>query len=250
MAAIAIGTIGAVVAFGVVLVDTFHRRGLPPPEFTSLVAEPDPSLRGTVAYLSEAKSASVDRQACARVVAASGAQSKDVLCWPITEAALATEVWRPDGRLLVTTFDAPEGKNTLVSKWAKLVDVATGATEDVPASELGNDTRPSAGPEQNAAGERLVREGKDGTVHVKLVGPSGSRSVFEVEDANPDWGIQTGPVWSPDFEWFLMWDGTRLLLTTVDEPATTRVLVGEASGGVFNYDVPTFSITGRDFPGN
>ena len=43
-----------------------------------------------------------------------------------------------------------------------------------------------------------------------------------------------------------MWDGQRLLLTTIDEPVSTRVLVEEASGGVFNYDVPTFDITGRN----
>lgn len=159
-------------------------------------------------------------------------------------------VWHSDGRLLVTSFDAPVGKNTLIPKWAKLVDTATGATEDVPGSDLGKDARPSAGPPENDDGQRLVRTGKNGNVNVELVGPSGSRTVLSVKDANPDWGIQTGPTWSPDFEWILMWDGARLLLTTVDEPASTRVLVDEASGGAYNYDVPTFSITGRNFPGN
>ena len=74
--------------------------------------------------------------------------------------------------------------------------------------------------------------------------------MFSVEDANPDWGIQTGPTWAPDFEWFLMWDGTRLLLTTVDDPTTTRVLAEESSGGTYNYDVPTLSITEREYLGN
>ena len=100
-------------------------------------------------------------------------------------------------------------------KWAKLVDVATGATQDVSDSELGKNSRPSSGP-----------------------------------STNPDWGIQTGPTWAPDFRWFLMWDGTRLLLTTVDDPTATGVLASEAFGGAHNYDVPTFSITERDYPGN
>ncbi len=249
-AAFVLGFVGLAVVIGISVVDTFRRRNLPPPKFASLITKPDPSLRGTVAYLSEAKSPTAGRQACARVAAASGSRSKDVLCWPIAEPAIATEVWRPDGRLLVTSFDAPPGKNTLIPKWAKLVDVATGATEDVPRSALGKHARPSTGPSQNDEGQRLVREGKDGNVHIALVGPFGSRTVFKIEDANPNWGITTGPIWSPDFAWFLMWDGTRLLLTTVDEPATTRVLADEASGYTSNFDVATFSITGRAFPGN
>lgn len=164
--------------------------------------------------------------------------------------ALATVVWQRDGRLLVTSFDAPVGKETVIPKWAKLVDVATGATEDVPDSELGDGARPSAGPSTNPEGERLVTTGKDGNVNISLDGPAGSRTVFSVEDANPDWGIRTGPTWSPDFEWFLMWDDTRLLLTMVDDPNTTRVLADDASGGVCNYGVPTFSITERGYPGN
>ena len=248
--AIALGVgVGAVVVV-VSVIDTFQRRGLPPPEYPSLIATPDESLQGTVAYLSEAKSPTAGRQACARVAAASGAQSKDVLCWPLSEPALATVVWQPDGRLLVTSFDAPVGKGTLIPEWAKLVDVATGTTEDVTDPELGDNALPSAGPSTNPQGQRLVKTGKDGNVDVALVGPAGSDSVFSVEDANPDWGIQSGPTWSPDFEWFLMWDGTRLLLTTVDDPTITRVLADESSGGTYNYDVPTFSITERDYPGN
>ena len=119
--------VGAVVVV-VSVIDTFERRGLPPPEYPSLIATPDESLQGTVAYLSEAKSPTAGRQACARVAAASGAESKDVLCWPISEPALATMAWQPDGRLLVTSFDAPVGKDTLIPEWAKLVDVANGTT--------------------------------------------------------------------------------------------------------------------------
>jgi len=250
LTAVALGAgVGAVVVV-VSVIDTFHRRGLPPPEYPSLVATPDTSLHGTVAYLSEAKSPTAGRQACARVAAASGAQSKDAFCWPISDSAIATVVWQPDGRLMVTSFDAPVGKNTLIPKWAKLVDAATGATQDVADSDLGQNARPSTGPSTDPQGQRLVKTGKDGNVNIALVGPSGSRTVFSVKDANPDWGIQTGPTWSPDFTWFLTWDGTRLLVTTVDDPATTRVLVNEASGGPYSYDVPGFSITERDYPGN
>lgn len=240
---VALGVIAAVVVLAIAVVKDLSARNRPVPEFSSLADAPDPSLKGTVAYISEAKSASAGRQACARVVAASGESSKDALCWPINESALATAVWRSDGRLLVTAFDAPEGKKMLVPQWAKIVDVESGRAEDVPQADLGENARPPTGPAANPEGERLVRTGKNGNAKIELTGESGSRTIFSVKDANPDWGIQSGPMWSPDFKWVLMWDGTRLLLTTVDHPST-KVLAAEASGGVFNYDVPTFAIAG------
>lgn len=241
--AVGLGALVVVVVVAVSVVDTFRRRGLPPPEYPSLVTAPDPSLRGSVAYLAQKKSPATGFQACARVAPASGAPAKDVYCWPSDGSPIATTVWRPDGRLLVTSFDAPVGENRVIPKWAKLVDTTTGATEDVPKSAVGDHARPSSGPAKNPDGERLVRTGGNGTAEVALVGPRGSRTVFSVKDANPDWGIQTGPVFSPDFAWILMWDGNRLLLTTLDQSPETRVLADDALGEAFNYDVPTFAIT-------
>lgn len=248
--AVVVGLVAGAVVVVLAVTHSLRLRDKPPPEYPSLVAVPDQSLHGTVAYLAHNKTAGKGFEACARVSAVSGAETKDVLCWPSPlGSTLATMVWRPDHRLLVTEFDAPPGKDTLAPKWAKLVDVATGVATAVPDSELGDHARPSSGARTNPAGERLVRSGKDGNVTIELVGPSGSRTVFSVRDANPDWGILTGPAWGPDFAWFMMWDGTRLLLTTVAD-STTRIVAEGVDGGVYNYDVPGFSITGRAFPGN
>lgn len=244
----AVGVALAGIALVAVVARDLDRRDRPVPAFPSLIEQPDPSLRGSVAFIVEVKDPSAAgedttrRSACARVVSASGERSKDAYCWSIEEEALATTVWQDDGRLLVTAFDAPVGEDRLVPTWAKLVDVATGDAEDVPAAEVGEGARPEPGPTTDPEGNQLIAEGSDGTVHLLLQGAEESRTLLRVEEANPDWGIASGPVWSPDFAWVLWWDGSRLLLTTVDDPST-RVLAPEASGGAFNYDVPTFDIT-------
>lgn len=244
----AVGVALAGIALVAVVARDLDRRDRPVPAFPSLIEQPDPSLRGSVAFIVEVKDPSAAgedttrRSACARVVSASGERSKDAFCWSIDEEALATTVWQDDGRLLVTVFDAPVGEDRLVPAWAKLVDVATGDAEDVPAAEVGEGARPEPGPTTDPEGNQLIAEGSDGTVHLVLQGAEESRTLLRVEEANPDWGIASGPVWSPDFTWVLWWDGSRLLLTTVDDPST-RVLAPEASGGAFNYDVPTFDIT-------
>lgn len=200
-----------------------------------------------MAFVSEAKRAEdPERQACARVALASGVAARDVYCWPIEEPARATAVWADDGRLLVTSFRTPEGDGTPVAEWAKHVDVATGRTEDVPADRLGVGAEPTSGPRTNPAGQRPELEGREGDAVIHLFGPGDEvRNLLEVTDANPDWSIQSGPVWSPDFAWIMSWDG-RLLVTTTGDAPRTRTLAEEASASPFGFDQPNFSILDVD----
>lgn len=78
-----------------------------------------------------------------------------------------------------------------------------------------------------------------------MSGPSGTRTLLEIDRANPDWSLQSGPVWSPDFAWVMTWDG-RLLLTTDGQEPATRVLAEEASWSPYGEEVPNFSILGDD----
>ncbi|HVC70265.1 MAG TPA: hypothetical protein VNC61_08415 [Acidimicrobiales bacterium] len=238
---VAVAILAALIGFFVAVRNEQQAQSRPIPTFPSLATSPDPTLQGTVAYISEAKNPAVkQRQACARIVAAAGGPPKDVLCWAINSPALATAVWRDDGKLLVTAFNDTSGKRPA---WGKIVDIPTGHTENVAASELGVGARPSVGASTNPAGEHLVTTGKDGNATITLTGPTGARTILSVTNSRPSWGIQSGPVWSPGWKWVLTWDGTRLLLTTVDKPTTTRVLVDEASGGAYDYQAPNFSIT-------
>ena len=247
--AVVVVVILGVAAFGtLVVVRELGRRDLPTPEFPSLAETPDPALHGTVAFISEAKNPAVkERRACARVAVASGAAAKDAYCWEIEASALATAVWRTDGRLLVTSFEDPVGDPPVRPVWAKTVDVTTGATEDVPTADLGKGARPSARPVVNADGERVIMESGSGDAHLVVSGPAGSRTVLKVTDANPDWSLQSGPVWSPDSAWIMTWDG-RLLITTAGDTPTTSVLAQEASWSPYGNETPNFSIRGGDVP--
>ena len=238
----------AVLAFlGFAAVRDFQRQNLPTPTFPSLAEAPDASLHGTVAFISEAKH--VDdpvRQACARVALASGAAARDAYCWPIERPAQATAVWIDDGRLLVTSFREPEGDRAPEAEWARYVDIATGRTEDVPPDRVGVGAEPSSGPRTSPDGRRLVLESGSGDAVVHLFGPGDEeRKLLEVIDGNPSWGIQSGPVWSPDFAWVMSWDG-GLLVTTTSDADRTRTLAEEASASPFGFDQPNFSILDRD----
>ncbi len=239
--------VAAVVLVGLAAVRDVQRRGLPTPTFPSLADAPDASLHGTVAFISEAKHPDDPRrEACARVALASGVAARDVYCWPIDEPAQATAVWTDDGRLLVTSFLAPDDGGLPVPQWGKYVDVAAGTTEDVPAARLGLDAEPGPGPRTNPEGQRLLLEGGEGDAVIHLFGPGEQeRNLLEVTDANPSWSIQSGPVWSPDYAWMLSWDG-GLLITTTDDAPSTRTLAAEASASPYGFDQPNFSILDRD----
>lgn len=233
---------------GFAAVRDFQRRGLPTPTFPSLADAPDAALRGTVAFISEAKhSDDPRRQACARVALASGAAARDVYCWPIDEPAQATAVWTDDGRLLVTSFREQQGEGAPEPEWAKYVDVATGRVEDVPTDRLGDGAEPSSGPRTNPESQRLLLESGGGEAVIHLFGPGDDEesNLLEVTDANPDWSIQAGPVWSPDFAWVMSWD-TGLLITTTSDSPRTRTLAQEASASPYGFDQPNFSILDRD----
>lgn len=243
----AVFLVAALAFVGLAAVRDFQRQGLPTPTFPSLADAPDAALHGTVAFISEAKHAdNPGRQACARVALASGAAARDVYCWPIDQPAQGTAVWTDDGRLLVTSFREPEGDGAPQPAWAKYVDVATGRTEDVPADRLGVGADPSSGPRTNPEGQRLNLESGSGDAVIHLLDPGGeARNLLEVTDGNPDWSIQSGPVWSPDFAWVMSWDGGLLVTTTSDTPRT-RTLAEEASASPYGFDRANFSILDRD----
>jgi hypothetical protein len=232
---------------GFAAVRDLQRQALPTPTFPSLEDAPDDSLLGTVAFISEAKhSDDRRRQACARVVLASGAASRDVYCWAIDEPAQATAVWTDDGRLLVTSFRKPQGEGVPEPEWAKYADVATGRVDDVPADRLGDGAEPSLGPRTNREGQRLLLESGGGEAVIHLFGPGDEeRNLLEVTNANPEWSIQAGPVWSPDFAWVMSWDASLLITTTSDTPRT-RTLAQEASTSPYGFDQPNFSILDRN----
>jgi hypothetical protein len=84
--------VGVMLLFGVVATGAFlaFRSANGAPSFVSLADSPDPSLHGTVAYLDWKYGP------CLRVVAVSGAASKELECLG-KDAVHAQLVWLPDG---------------------------------------------------------------------------------------------------------------------------------------------------------
>lgn len=220
----------------------------PIPKFPSLAASPDQRLTGTVAYVSDN---------CVRIVAASGQPSKQVLCLPALDPVDAQKygkpigpqlVWRPDGRLEITMFrmkpsankgqPPPPGFN---AGWQKVVDVRTGAVEDMPAARVPTTPNLSTQPTVNAAGQRLAWTSNEssGRVTVTLTDANGTRTLLSAQGPGEYTYRLSDVFWSPDGSWVAAYD-RRILVITPTTPPVTRVLV-DAEGG--SGEFPTFAVT-------
>ncbi len=247
-----VGIVVAVVVVLVVLaVTSFIEFGRTVPDFPSLATSPDPTLRGTVAYVDP-------NSDCVSIVAAAGSPSREVFCPPpfdVTDAMALGKplgpqlVWLSDGRLEVTVFrmtDVP-GPD-LDPGWQKIVDVRTGTVTDVPADSVPSAPNLGTRPTVSPSGDRLgfTSDPQSGTIAITLTDASG-RSRTLLDERGPGsytYGLDSA-FWSPDYQWVLADDG-RILAITTDEPPVTRVLVGALGGSPFGPDDPgrsRFAIT-------
>ena len=232
----------ALVTFGVGLALGPHEA----PAFPSLAQRPDPALNGTVAYLA-------DRSGCVRVRAASGQPAKDVYCLPALDVKTGEKlgkelgpqlVWRPDGRLEITMFRMTDPPGPGFRKgWQKIVDVRTGAVQDVPAAQVPSEPNRTTHPSVNAAGQRLTWTSTD-SGQVKVVLHEGATSRTLLSARGPGEGTyRLGAVfWAPNGQWVAADDG-RILVITPGHPAVTRVLTGESSQGAFESELSRFAVT-------
>lgn len=252
-----IGIVAAVVVlvgvgFVVTVVWLESERGVP--SFPSLVDDPDASLQGTVAYTD-------GDTGCVRIIAASGADSKDVYCpeqWSVDEAAKLGKpvgpqlVWLEDGRLEVTWFRMtdPPGPD-LRPGWQVVVDVTTGEVEELPRddapSEANLDTRPLMSPDGVQIG--YITDSRTGRVEVSITQPDGtSKTLLSAQGPEKYTYGLNGVFWSPDYEWLVVDDG-RILVITFGEPGMVRVLV-ENPGGWGHGEDPmraNFAVTSENY---
>jgi len=226
--------VGAAVV-GVAVAGFFVVRDLvaynrPNPVFPSLADNPDPSLQGTVAYFA------TDTK-CVRMVAAAGQPSRDVLCLSEEETFNPAQdtfgpllAWLTDGRLQVTMFlwGERQAEAEAAGWWQKIVDVTTGAVEEVPAVEVPNTLPETTEPAPGPNGERIEVTSGGGHVEIVLTDATGSRTLLSTV-GNAEYTIKVPPTWSPDGRWIVVENGPgEILLITVDDPAVTRTLTTNA----------------------
>ncbi len=262
--------VGAVVAgiAGFVLwaaddVEEFHSTTAQPvPTFPSMTDTPNPSLQGTVAYFDNGSR-------CVRIIAASGATSKDVYCLTGEDLVASAEqgkpagpqlVWVPDGRLEVTLFRwVPSEDQTsappMTAQWQKLIDVTTGEVEEVPDDQLPNAPLETVAATVNERGEevRTDFDALSGRGEVVLVTRSESRTLLTVRGSGEyTYGLEPAS-WAPDGKWIVTTDtgeGGRILVITPTDPAVTSVLVANSGGGAGGGAAgPAFAVTAADLLG-
>jgi hypothetical protein len=240
---VALVVVGVLVAVQLLLAASWQR-----PEFPSLAAHPDPSLHGTVAYFS-------DSTGCVRVVAASGRPDREAYCLPAPDVKVAEKlgkelgpqlVWRADGRLEITMFRMTDPPGPSFNPgWQRIVDVRTGAVEDVPAADVPSEADRQTHPMVNAAGQRLELRSVDGDVELTLVDDAGRRTLLSV-DSNPEAGYHMpAAFWAPDGTWVAADDG-RILVIVPTDPPVIRVLTGDSSQVRFEGELSRFAVTDAD----
>lgn len=240
-----------------VFVGGFHGgSNRPVPSFPSLIANPDSSLQGTVAYTDT-------ESRCVRMVAAAGGPSKDVLCLgpqklnPETAAVIGKEmllpqlVWRSDGRLEITMMlmqGGGPGKPPVhfTAEWQKVVDVTTGTVQDTPTADLPSGPNRTTRPATNPDGQKLTWSSDgEGRVKVSLTDQKGTRTLMSALGPGEYTYMLHEAFWAPNWQWVAADDG-RILVITPGSTPQTRILV---DGGGGSSDYPLFAVTARNMAG-
>ena len=218
------------------------------PSFPSLEQQPQAQFGGTVAYYS-------DSSGCVRIVAASGGPSKDVYC--IRDEPIDTKeemgkpigphlAWLPDGQISVTMYRMPDAPGPeVLPGWQRIVDVRSGAVEEVPASYVPQ-TAPlidhiTVAPD----GGRLTTVSQGGSAIISLTQEGRTRVLLDVS-GDPETYRMAPAYWSPDFTWVAADDG-RILIIDPADPATTWVLTDDA-GITADERFDRFAITAEEIP--
>jgi len=239
-ALLAAGGVGAAVVLAL--------RPVPEPSFASLQDDPQPSLRGTIAYVS-------DETGCVRLIAASGEASEDVYCIP--DEPMETRqgkgkpigphlAWLPDGRLSVTMYRMPATPGPQVLPgWQRIVDVRTGAVEEVPEADVPMSAPVIEHPVVSPSGARVTTTSEEGRAVITLSEGGTSRLLLDVA-GDPMTYRMVPAYWSPDFTWIAADDG-RILIIDPSDPATTWILTEDARNTA-DARFDRFAISAEEIP--
>lgn len=193
------------------------------PGYSSLVDSPDTDLIGTIAYYDAGTQ-------CVRLVDASGGRSADLYCLDGTPEGTGRIngpqlAWLPDGRLEVTAFDWPQDEEP-TGAWQVVIDATTGLVEQIPDEDLPQALAVPPAAALGPDGQEATLTLRDNRLVVEVSADGDSRTLLSSEKYSTDFGLSASNelLWSPNGQYLVFSDG-RLLLTTTEDPSTTRILV-------------------------
>lgn len=246
VAAAVVGVIGLVAIVGFLVLRSLTATN---PQWQSLQASPDSALHGTFAYFD-------DDSMCVRLISASGAATREVLCVDpdkTTDPANKSKYvgihihWLADNRLELTmwSMNAKTSQPTFAPAWQKVYNPATGELTETPAAEIAPTPAPNPKPQTNPAGERLSTESDMGHVVVKLTSSAGiERTLIDVQGGPETYGMSDA-FWSPDGKYVISED-YQVLITTVGAQPVTRRLT-DPTTTFYGYDeIDWFAVTAAD----
>lgn len=218
------------------------------PSFPALEEQPQTQFRGTVAYYS-------DSSGCVRIMAASGGPTRDVYCIPDEPIEAKEEMgkpigphlaWLPDGQISVTMYRMPDEPGPeVLPGWQRIVDVRSGAVEEVPASYVPQTAPVIDHVTVTPDGAQLTTTSDEGVAVVSVTEGGRTRVLLEVS-GDPRTYRMAPAYWSPDFSWIAADDG-RILIIDPTDPATTWVLTDDARITA-DERFDRFAITAEDIP--
>jgi hypothetical protein len=246
--AIGIAAAALLAAVGVGAAVGFALRTTAEPSFPSLQDEPQAEFQGTVAYYS-------DSSGCVRIMAAAGQPSMDVYCIPEEPQEVKEEkgkplgphlAWLPDGRISITMYrmTAVPGPEVLPG-WQRLVDVRTGAVEEVPEADVPQTAPVIEHPTVSPTGAELTTVSEGGAAVISLTQGGQTRVILDVT-GDPKSYRMAPAYWAPDFTWVAADDG-RILIIDPADPATTWILTDDARTTA-DERFDRFAITAEEIP--
>jgi hypothetical protein len=204
----------AVLVLAVVLVVVLVFGVIPLPDYPSLADHPDPSIPGTIAFVSD------DAASCLGVVPAGGGDVRELRCGSIETS---TPAWTTDGLIATLDFTSAVPRYLLLDPMSgQVVDtVDTDSKSPEPLVTESQTTR--------SDGAVLITENSRGVATVEIRAPNEPARVLITANGPRDYRFDVA-TWSPDGAWVLVVDSEgRLLIVNASGDPTPKVLVTNAA---------------------
>jgi len=217
---------------------------IPFPEYASLADQPDPAIRGTIAFVQG------DDPPCAMTIPAGGGPATEVGCgWEMGGEGLA---WTADGLLVTLDFTGNPAQYVLIDPaTGEIVErIDTDVNGPEPLFERPDLARFDDSTLIVGSAPMLTRDRTDNGAVIWISRQGAPRTVLLEVDGPRNYRFRTA-IWSPDGNWVLVSDSLdRLLIVRATGDPTPRILVEDVQPWNRSaWYIPGFTEGTLDIPG-